>query len=109
MSLTSDSTEEEWRRAIEDRRRERLNSRISNTTSNTTSAYTSNTTSSSEQTPPINSIEHNKMLAKQAGLEASIYANQLSEQKSAKKQSDNNRYMRSGKASPLDRNRFMAI
>jgi hypothetical protein len=109
MSLTSDSTEEEWRRAIEERRRGRVNSRISNNTTSTTSAYTSGTTTSTEESPPLNSIEYNKMLAKQAGLEASIYANQLSEQKSAKKQSDINRYMRSGKASPIDRNRFMSI
>lgn len=108
MSLTSDSTEEEWKRAIEERRRGRIDSRISNTTSST-SAYTSGTTSSSEQSPPVNSIDNNKRLAKQAGLEAAIYANQMSEHKSAKKQSDINRYMRSGKASPLDRSKFMSI
>ena len=105
MSLTSDSTIEDWERAANERRRSRSTTRSSST--NTSAA----------PTPPIpfnslteeGKLDMSQRLARQAGLEASIYANQISEQKNAKKQSDINHYMRSGKASPSDRNKFMSI
>ena len=105
MSLTSDSTADEWERAARQRR----------SRSTTCSSNSTNTSTSSTPHPPFNSLsEHGQMvmtqrLAKQAGLEASIMANQLSEQREAKKNADIKRLMRNDRASPVDRARFMSI
>lgn len=106
MSLTSDSTADEWERAARQRR-----SRSTTHSSNTST----NTSTSSTPHPPFNSLsEHGQMvmtqrLGKQAGLEASIMANQLSEQREAKKNADIKRLMRNDRASPVDRAKFMSI
>jgi len=108
MSLTSDSTADEWERAARLRQRSRSTTRSSNTNS-------TNTSTSSTPPPPFNSLsEHGQIvrtqrLAKQAGLEASIMANQISEQKEARKNADIKRLMRNDRASPVDRARFMSI
>lgn len=101
---TTDASTEEWDRAVRERRRRTLS-----TNTNTSSDISSTIPTNPNNTPTDEGREIiSRHLAKTAAMEAAEYANAKAAHKESLKQKDIN-YIKSGKASPLQVEKFKSI